>query len=430
MTILRLLPVLLFAACATQSAIEESQRYTKRQDYGRAYQVLEDAVMAYEQDGDEPPADLAAAHAEARKFHLFDRAEDRIFNEQEDAALADLGELASLDPDYPGLGAMRDRALAKKAHRITLRANDCMVRKDYAAALVGYLEAEAVVPGYAPAKQGVADVKAATERMTQRAQEQFLEAVRKVPEFRHVEVQWHSANVLHNQPDRQDAAELQGKARRENALKEMARGRESEQKGRYGAALVAYRVARKVDKDVPGVEDAIAQMEREVKAQKLVDDAQIDLRAGRTDVARSKLDEAFELSVLARNDIAMAKADVRKAEGDKAYRVARDLEVLGRKLDALTAFSKLAAEFPAGVSDEAARIVGLKADIDGWGKHWSAADAAEQAGDLDKALEEGLEAQRYYASPEGKDRLAKLRAAIEAKKAATPPTPAEGEAKG
>ena len=32
-----------------------------------------------------------------------------------------------------------------------------------------------------PAKQGVADVKAATARMNQRAQEQFLEAVRKVP---------------------------------------------------------------------------------------------------------------------------------------------------------------------------------------------------------------------------------------------------------
>lgn len=430
MTILRLLPVLLFAACATQSAIDESRRYIKRQDYGRAYQVLEDAVMAYEEDGDEPPAELAAAHAEARKFHLFDRAEDRIFNEQEDAALADLGELASLDPQYPGIDAMRDRALAKKAHRITRRAGDCLVRKDYAAAMVGYLEADKVVPGYAPAKQGVADVKAATERMTQRAQEQFLEAVRKVPEFRHVEVQWHSANVLHNEPDRKDAAEMQGKARRENALKEMARGRESEQKGRYGAALVAYRVARKTDKDVPGVEDAIAQMEREVKAQQLVDDAQIDLRAGRTDVARGKLDEAFALSVLARNDIAMAKNEVRKSEGKKAYQVARDLEVLGRKLDALQAFNALAAEFPAGVEDEAARIVGLKADIDGWGKHWSAADAAEQAGELDKALEEGLEAQRYYASPEGKERLAKLRAAIEAKRAATPPPIIEREAKG
>lgn len=418
MTILRLLPVLLLAACATRSAIQQSEGFAARRDYARAFQVLDTAVAEYEADGDEPPATLAAAHLKARKEHLLDRAENSIFNEQEDAALADLGELAALDPEYPGLAAMRDRALDKKATRICIRAHESMVRKDYPGALVAYLEADKVVPGHPGAKRGVEEVRAATERMTKRAQEQFLEAVRKVPEFRHVEVQWHSANVLHNTPDRAEAGEMQSKARRENALKIMAEARASEQKGRYGAALVAYRGARKIDPEVPGVAAAITAMEREVKAQTLVDDAQIDLRAGRTDAARAKLDEAFELSVLARNDIGLVKAEVRKAEGDKAYRAARDLEVLGRKLEALQAFGAIATGFPEGVSDEKARIDGLKADIAGWGKHWAAADAAEQAGDLDKALEEGLEAQRYYASPEGKERLAKLRAAIAAKKAA------------
>ncbi|MBM3974811.1 MAG: hypothetical protein FJ301_11995 [Planctomycetes bacterium] len=418
MTILRLLPVLLLAACAMRSAIQRSEEYAAHRDFVRAFNVLDEAVAAYEADGNEPPKELAAAHAKARKDHLFDRAEGCIFTEQEDAALADLGELASLDLAYPGLAAMRDRALDKKASRVCNRAQEAMVRKDFAGAMVAYLEAEKVVPGYPAAKQGIEDLRALTERMTQRAQEQFLEAVRKVPEFRHVEVQWHAANALNNTPDRADVAEIQGKARRENALKLMADGRESERKGRYGAAFVAYRSARKLDPDAPEVAPAIAAMEREVRAQQLVDVAQVDLRAGRTDKARAKLDEAFELSVLARNDIGLIKVEVRKAEGDKAYRAARDLEVLGRKLDALQNFTALAAAFPEGVSDEKARIDGLKADIAGWGKHWAAADVAEQAGNLDKALEEGLEAQRYYVSPEGKERLAKLRAAIAAKKAA------------
>jgi tetratricopeptide (TPR) repeat protein len=418
MTILRLLPVLLLAACATRSALQRSEEFAAQRDFERAYFVLDEAMAVYEAEGNEAPAALVTAYDQARKLHLYDRAEDRIFTEHEDAALADLGELAALDPAFPGLAAMRDRALDKKATRICVRAQEAMVRKDYAAALVAYLEAEKVVPGYPPAQQGVESVRAATERMTKRAQEQFLEAVRKVPEFRHVEVQWHAANVLHNTPDRADVVEIQGKARRENALKLMASGRESERKGRYGAALVSYRAARKVDADVPEVAGAITAMEREVKAQQLVDAAQVDLRAGRTDVARAKLDEAFELSVLARNDIGLIKAEVRKAEADKAYRAARDLEVLGRKLDALQAFTALVATFPEGVSDEKARVDGLKADVAGWGKHWAAADVAEQAGELEKALEEGLEAQRYYASPEGKERLAKLRAAIAAKKAA------------
>lgn len=416
MTMLRLLPVLLLVACATRSALEESRAFAARNDHARAFLVLDRKVAEYEADGAEPPAALAEAHLAARKEHLFRRAEERIFNEHEDAALADLAELADLAPDFPGLGAMRDRGLQKKALRIVATAQESFVRKDFAAALAGYLEADKVVPGLPAAKQGTEEVRKATAAMNLRAQEQFLEAVRKLPEFRYLEVQWHAANALNNDPNRGEAKELQGKARRENALKALARARESESKGRYGAALVEYRAARAIDADTPGVEAAIESMQREVKAQALVDNAQIDLSAGRTEVARQKLDKARELSVLMRNDIGAMLADVQKAEGKARYRAARDLEVLGRKLEALQAFVALAEAYPAGVDDETARIAGLKADVEGWARHWSAADAAEAAGDLDKALEEGLEAQRFYARAEGKERLDRLRAAIAARK--------------
>jgi hypothetical protein len=316
---------------------------------------------------------------------------------------------------------MRDRALAKKATRIVTAAQESFVRKDYAAALAGFLDADKVVPGFPDAKQGMEEVRKATAAMNLRAQEQFLEAVRKLPEFRYMEVQWHAANALHNDPQRGEAKDLQTKARRENAMKSMARARESESKGRYGAALVEYRAARAVDASTPGVEAAIESMQREVKAQGLVDGAQIDMSAGRTDAARAKLDQARELSVLMRNDISVMLADVQKAEAKVRYRAARDLEVLGRKLDALQAFVALAESYPVGVDDEKARIAGLKADVEGWARHWSAADAAEAAGDLDKALEEGLEAQRFYARAEGKERIDRLRAAIAARKQQTPP---------
>ena len=105
-------------------------------------------------------------------------------------------------------------------------------------------------------------------------------------------------------------------------------------------------------------------MQREVKAQGLVDGAQIDMNAGRTDAARAKLDQARELSVLMRNDISVMRVDVQKAEAKVRYRAARDLEVLGRKLDALQAFVALAESYPVGVDDEKARIAGLKADVE------------------------------------------------------------------
>ncbi|MFO0277774.1 MAG: hypothetical protein ACK533_10880 [Planctomycetota bacterium] len=420
MTMLRLLPVLLLAACATRSVLEESRAFAARNDFARAFLVLDREVAEYEADGAEPPPVLAEAHLAARKAHLIHRAEERIFNEREDAALADLAELADLAPDFPGLGAMRDRALAKKATRIVTAAQESFVRKDFPAALAGYLDADKVVPGFAAAQQGIEEVRKATEAMNLRAQEQFLEAVRKLPEFRYLEVQWHAANSLHNAPARGEAKDLQAKARRENALKAVARARASEAKGRYGAALVEYRAARAVDASTPDIEAAIDSMQREVKAQGLVDNAQIDLSAGRTDAARQKLGQARELSVLMRNDIGVMLADVAKAEGKAKYRAARDLEVLGRKLEALQAFLALAAAFPAGVDDEVARIASLQADVDGWGRHWAAADAAEAAGDLDKALEEGIEAQRFYARPEGKERIERFRAAIAARKQPPP----------
>ena len=151
MTMLRLLPVLLLAACATRSVLEESRAFAARNDFARAFLVLDREVAEYEADGAEPPPVLAEAHLAARKAHLIHRAEERIFNEREDAALADLAELADLAPDFPGLGAMRDRALAKKATRIVTAAQESFVRKDFPAALAGYLDADKVVPGFAAA---------------------------------------------------------------------------------------------------------------------------------------------------------------------------------------------------------------------------------------------------------------------------------------
>jgi hypothetical protein len=425
MTMLRLLPVLLLVACSTSSVIEESRAYAARNDHTRAFLVLDRRLAEYAADGVEAPSDLAAAHQAAWEEHLFRRAEESIFNEREDAALADLAELADVAPDFPGLDGMFAYARKKKALRIIGKAQESLVRRDYAAALAGFLEAEQVEPGQPAARQGIAMVRQATAVMDQRAQDQLLEAVRKLPEFRYPEVEWHAANSLNNDPDRGEAKDLQRKARRENAVRAMARARASEAAGRYGAALVEYRTVRRLDATTPGVEAAIDAMQREVKAQGLVDVAQVDLSAGRTDAARAKLDQALALSVLMRNDIGLMLADVAKTEAKAKYRAARDLEVLGRKLEALQAFVALVESCPAGVDDEKARVAGLQADVDGWARHWAAADAAEAAGDLDKALEEGLEAQRYYAHPEGKLRLERLREAIAARK--QPPDGGERE---
>lgn len=413
MTLLRLFPVVLLAACATQSAIETSQHYSRLGDYVRAYDELDALHRAQATGGGEVDPALVIALRHARMEFLYDRAQTHIFQEREDAALIDLAELATLEPNYPGLASLTARAKHKKAMRMVQRGDEALVRKDYVLALGWYLDSRKVEPGLLPAEEGIENVHKSTERLSARAQEQFLEAVRKLPEFRFIEVQWHAGNVVHNAPNREEAKQLRERAERANAQLAMDKGRECERAGQYGAALQEYKKARELDKTLPGLDEAIAGVTRELEALLLVDQAQRAMRVGDFELAREHLGNAFELSVMARNDIGEMVAQSRKMEGERRYSAARDLEVLGKKAESLAAFEALAKDWPDGLSDEKARIDSLRVDIDGATKEWAEAEAAEAAGDLPKALEHYENSERFYAGwKDGKERIATLRAKI------------------
>jgi hypothetical protein len=415
MTFLRLLPVVLLAACATQSTIQTSQDYARVGDYARAYDELEELYRAQSAGGGEVDPALVAALRQARMEYLYDLSQAKIFQEKEDEALIHLAELAAMASDYPGLSSLMARANHKKAMRMALRGDEALVRKDYALALGWYLDSRKVEPGLAAAEEGIDSVRKATERLSTRAQEQFLEAVRKLPEFRFIEVQWHAANVVHNAPNRTEAKQLRERASRANAQDAMDKGKENERAGQYGAALQEYKAARELDKALPGIDEAINGVTRELDALLLVDHAQRAMRNGEFDLAREHLGKAFELSVMARNDIGEMVAQTRKMEGERRYQQARDLEVLGKKAESLAAFEALAKDWPDGLSDEKARIDGLRVDIEGAAKEWAEAEAAEAAGDLPKALEHFQNSERFYAGwKDGKDRIAKLKAKIAA----------------
>jgi tetratricopeptide (TPR) repeat protein len=414
MTFLRLVPLFVLAACATRSAIDESRYHTSRGDALRAYLVLEQLRSQQLANGGEVEPGLEEEHQRAYLAYLFARAQERIFEEEEELALGDLAELQSMAPDHPGVEALRERALKKRASRYVERGEDHLRGKDYVAALAQFEQALAIDPHSPGAKDGIKTVFAATERMSKRAREQFLEAVRKLPELRYREVQWHASNALHNTPKAQDAKSLEGRARRENAERAVARAEAAEGEGLYGAALVEYREALRLDATLPGLADAIAAMEREMRAAALVDRAQIEMHAARFDHAHELLGEAFELSLMARNDIAKVVQQARRLQGEHQYRAARDLEVLGKKAEALAAYEALHKQWPDGIEDEQARIEGLRADVDGANREWAEAEAAEAAGDAAKAIEHYRTAERFYPGfKDAKARIERLRAAVE-----------------
>lgn len=405
-----LLPLLLLAACATDSAISTSRDYARVGDHRRAFMVLDEERGREIARGDTPSAELEDAHHKARVAMLLQRARENIFEEREDLALADLQTLRRLVADDSQVEELNDRALRKKAMRSVLLGNDCILRKDLQAAMTHYLTALRVMPDFPPAIEGSDRVRDAMGRLSERAQQQFLEAVRKLPEFRYVEVRWHADIAVSNDPQRNDADIIRLRALREIANRALDRGRDCQQKDQFGAALLEFRTARKLDPTLPGIDDLVAQSEREVEASALIERAQRSMRSSQFDIAREQLAKALALSSLSKTAITELMVQAKRLEGESKYQAARDLEVLGKKAEALAAFEAVAKEWPDGLLDEQGRIEGLRVDIEGAKTEWAAAEAAEKANDPVQALLHYETAMQYYPGwKDGPQRVERLR---------------------
>jgi len=417
-TVLSALGLLLLSGCGTSSVIEQSHDFARLGDYMHAYHVLDmERDRQLEQDGD-VDEDLQAAHEDMRRHYLLDRARRRIFQEREDDALDDLETLARVDPDYPDLKNLRKIASHKKARRIVDAADELLRQRDFQGAMKGYLESQRVVPGFALADEGMQRVRDEMARMDRRAQQQFLQAVRKVPEFRHIEVEWHAANVIRNTPDetddkRESAEVMRRRARQETAQTLFDDATQCKNDDQFGAALVLYRSAQRLAPTLEGVDEAIAEMEHELEAVALIEKAQIAMRNGDFDAAQDELQLAYDKSVLSRATISELVMQSRKLQGKQRYQKAKDLQVMGRKQEALEAFQKLAEDWPDGLEDEQARISSLQVDVDGAKSEWQAAEEAEAAGDLEAALDHYINAERYYDKwRDGEVHIERLRKAI------------------
>lgn len=412
MKYLRLLPALLLAACATQSVLQESDHFLALADYENAWRVLDKAATDQANGGGSVSPELEQERQRVLRLMLRDRARREIFAEREDDALATLARLTAIEPDYPGADDLRDWATWKKARRIAQRGDEFLARKDLTGAMEQYMQAEKLCPGLEETQAGLEAVKVRMKAMSTRAQQQFLEALRKMPEFRYVEVMWHTGNVIANSPGSDEAVSLQQKARRQSALKAVERARACTKQDQYGAALIEYREAMRYDPDI-GVEQEMLQVEQELAVLATLDKAQKEMRSGRYAEAREMLQGAFEKSVMARGHVSEAMVLLRKLEGEAKYHVAHDLELVGDKAAALAAYEVLHKDWPEGVKDEAARVDALRIDIEGATKEWQAAEQAEAEGNLPAALEHYQSVETWY--PGWQD----VRARIERLKAAT-----------
>lgn len=407
------------AACATHSAVERSREYAADGNYRLAYLVLDEARTA--QPGN---PDLEREWRAAQLEYLIDQARGAIFAERVEAGRQALAQAAELAPGNPIVQQLQQRANEKAAQVITRRGDRAMADGKLDEALQAYTAAQQEVPGYKPALEGTQKVRVAFDRMHNKAQEHFLEALRRFPELRWVEVNWHATTAMDNDKTRTDVQDLAVRAQRKLAEKTFARARASEKDAHYGAALMDYKSVRLLQADFPAIDDCIERMQKEVQARVLVESAFLSTLRLQFAQAEKQLTEAATLSTLERAAISDVQLQVRKKAGELRYREAKDLELQNMKREALAAYRALAKDWPDGLLDEKVRIDNLDRDIEAATKAFAAGKAAEEAGDRKAALEQYETADSYYPDFQG------VKAKIQELKKPAGDKPAGGEGQG
>lgn len=412
--ILASLACLCAAGCFANSAIDRSREYLAEGYVMQAFEELDQERTRQIQEDGKADESLEAEWARVRFLHLIARGRQEIYLDRELIGIATLQEALQLRPQDPECLSLVDRARVKLAKREVASGMDFLAKREFEQAIAAFRRAQGFKPGYEPAAEGEAKVRDSVARLHGEAQRQFLDAVRKLPEFRYPEVDWHAQAAITRDPSRADAAEVKRRAMHEIAQEARERGDASRLAKNYGAALMEYRTASGIWTDMPGVADAIAEMQRELQAQAKMEQAQLEAQAERFEKAAALLEEAQALSVLEQATINELRVECRKRRGMVAYRVARDLELQGLKQEALTAFDKMMQEWPEGLDDEKTRMDALRVDISAAESAYAAGDAAEQRGEFANALEQFKTARTYYAKY--RDVAARI-AAVEAKMA-------------
>lgn len=191
-----------------------------------------------------------------------------------------------------------------------------------------------------------------------------------------------------------------------------------EKDGQWFAALEQYKKAKTYKASPAGIDDAIARVEKEVKADQLVNAGKSALARDEFDSARDKLKKAFDMTTAKENRIAIeaALAEVSEKQNATEHQAAVDLELEGKLAESIEAFRRLDQRAPA-FNDTRERIDRLTRQLTDAIANYKDGLAKFESGDILGArakLKAALFLQPFM--PEARAKLKEVDAAIAAQK--------------
>jgi tetratricopeptide (TPR) repeat protein len=386
-------------AATVFSATEE---YMNSGNYYLAYHALDDAPEAIAAD----PARYRVVHL----AYLLQQGQEQVFNNDELVAVETFERALELDPGNKVATAWIDKAKRKLAARAVSMGDEQQASGDLKEALLSYHEALTYVPNFPSALDGIEGVAKTVDKRKARAEDHYIQGVAALGEQLFETTWYHMVNAVSLDPEIGKARRVRDQAGSRLVQERYAKAKELEQNGYWGAALKEYEAIHALAPDLEGIEDRIAHARKEVEAERLVHEAEMEGFKKNYDRARELLESALATSTSQQDAITDLLILVKERDLDDRYQRARILEYEHRLADALAAYQEIDALWP-GFKDVRASISGIQSTLEIAEAARVRGEQAEQSGDIEAAIEAYEEA--LLACPEYADldeKVAALRA--------------------
>lgn len=410
--VLRPVPLALLCLAAVACRAQETRSDEKVVSaivHGQYTVALEEARRLAEANPNDPGAQ--ELYREAELAFLLDQGRQAVFHGELNLGLELFEKAAALAPDHPTVRTWIQKTRKQLAVYWLDRAAEVTGPEHLDEAELAYERVLQYDPASAAAIDGLSHVLLLKNYRAGMSKTYFDDGLSSFHALL-LEQARRAFQVSRRYRENDPATQRAGQVEEMLAEERLAQARELEQAGSFFAARNEYRLVLLIDPEHPEGRAGLDRMDRETRATRTLDEADMALRRGELERAGEALAEATVLTEAQKDDVSLLQSNIVEKRLEDRYREARSLADDYRFPEAVVAFEALLAEAP-DYKDAALRKTTLEEFIRLAEEFYAKALAATD----DAVAEEYLRAIHPVIWPEYRDVVARLKA-IEARRAA------------